>query len=403
MKTLFEHKKIGRVSKALVRHSLRKRKSREFEEARFLIGRMAGRVGLVSNLVLSSVKVVLGLLIHSLALVGDGLNNLSDAAASIMTLIGFRISAKEPDEDHPYGHGRVEYLLSGIVAIFIFYAGFSLLHASVSRLLSRQSEVVMSPAAMIFLALSVLLKLWLWHLYGTLGKAIHSDMLKAASLDSLSDAAAGLCILVALPLSAYLKIQADAWLSIAISLLIVRAGWEVMRNSTDKILGGQPNHALLERIKHFLQDKPGVLGYHDLRIHDYGPGRTYVTVDAEVDGSRNVMDIHDDIEAIEFEAGEKLGVQLSIHIDPVLLHNPRYRGLKAVVEDALRQLSPDYRYHDLLVRNRDAHPNIIFDLLVPADEKRSNHEIADRVAEALTERLPYLRPLIRVERNFLDI
>lgn len=386
----------------LVQFALRKEVKRSFDTARVLILQMSGVLGLILNLILSTVKILAGSLFNSLALIADGVNNLSDALVSLVTIVGIRWSAKAPDKEHPYGHGRIEYLLSAAISFLIFFAGLSVFRAGFEKVRTGAEGDQLSGLVLIFMLLSILVKLWLFFFYRFLGESLRSELLISNSRDSLSDVFASSAILLGLGITALGGPNSDGWLSLAVSLLIFREGWEVLKNTIDKLLGGRPSPQQVVRIREFLNGRPEILGFHDLMIHDYGPGRIFVTVDAVVDGRKDLLTLHREIDQTEEEARDKLKLRLTIHMEPVLEDDPIINGILPVFESKLAELSPAFSYHDFDLMGEDHHI-IRFDLLIPEEEERSDEKLIAQLRQNLEKDLPGYHLDVRIKRNLLGI
>ncbi|MCI6604003.1 MAG: cation diffusion facilitator family transporter [Clostridiales bacterium] len=386
----------------LVQFALRKEVKRSFDTARVLILQMSGVLGLILNLILSTVKILAGSLFNSLALIADGVNNLSDALVSFVTIVGIRWSAKAPDKEHPYGHGRIEYLLSAAISFLIFFAGLSVFRAGFEKVRTGAEGDQLSGLVLIFMLLSILVKLWLFFFYRFLGESLRSELLISNSRDSLSDVFASSAILLGLGITALGGPNSDGWLSLAVSLLIFREGWEVLKNTIDKLLGGRPSPQQVVRIREFLNGRPEILGFHDLMIHDYGPGRIFVTVDAVVDGRKDLLTLHREIDQTEEEARDKLKLRLTIHMEPVLEDDPIINGILPVFESKLAELSPAFSYHDFDLMGEDHHI-IRFDLLIPEEEERSDEKLIAQLRQNLEKDLPGYHLDVRIKRNLLGI
>lgn len=386
----------------LVQFALRKEVKRSFDTARVLILQMSGVLGLVLNLILSTVKILVGSFFNSLALIADGVNNLSDALVSFVTIVGIRWSAKAPDKEHPYGHGRIEYLLSAAISFLIFFAGLSVFRAGFEKVRTGAEGDQLSSLVLIFMLLSILVKLWLFFFYRFLGESLRSELLISNSRDSLSDVFASSAILLGLGITALGGPNSDGWLSLAVSLLIFREGWEVLKNTIDKLLGGRPSPQQVVRIREFLNGRPEILGFHDLMIHDYGPGRIFVTVDAVVDGRKDLLTLHREIDQTEEEARDKLKLRLTIHMEPVLEDDPIINGILPVFESKLAELSPAFSYHDFDLMGEDHHI-IRFDLLIPEEEERSDEKLIAQLRQNLEKDLPGYHLDVRIKRNLLGI
>lgn len=367
------------------------------------IGRLAAFSGLSVNLLLAAGKITGGLLMSSLSVVGDGINNLSDALSNLISLLGFHLASKPPDKEHPYGHARIEYVFSVFLAFIVFYAGMRIFFISAGKVIHPSEIPALSLPLILFLGLSILLKYWLYRHCRALCQVLPSEILKAMAADCLSDILATGAILLSIFLSASLKLNLDAYFGILVGLMIIRTAWGVLRSTVDKIIGGVPSPELLRDMAAFLREKEVVQGFHDLRIYDYGHGQSFASIDIEVDGTQDLIELHDALDAIEREAEERFGLQLTTHMDPIRKDNALRQQLVRVLEEILPEIAENLSYHDLMLLDASKRPNCYLDLLVPANEKQEDEELKEKLRLRLQQKLPNCYPLIRVDRNFLGL
>lgn len=389
-----------RSNVALVRRSLHGLAERRFPLARQCIGLMAVRTGLLLNLSLAVGKILSGLLCASISLLGDGINNLSDGLGSLLTLLAFTIAAKRPDKEHPYGHARIEYLTGTVLALFVVIAAIELGISSLRKLLQGAEMPDPNLISLLFMLLAIAAKLWLSQFYGFLGSTLRADMLVTQSLDARADALSTSVIVIGLVISCLSGLNLDAFLGFGLALYVFKGALDVLRDTIDKILGGLPAPAFVEHIESFLESRPEILSYHDLQIHDYGPGRVFVTVDAEVNGAEDVITLHDAIDRSEREGEKALAAHFTIHMDPRHPRTAQEAAAEASLKEILQKLATGLSYHDLMFRAPEENPNMEVDVLVPLTEARSDEELQAAIERALVAKDPKLHPLVHAERNF---
>lgn len=338
----------------------------EDPEVRVHYGMLTGCLGIALNLLLFLVKLPCGLISGSIALVSDAFNNLSDTGSSLITLIGMRMARKRPDKEHPFGHGRIEYISALLIAMMIFIVGIELFRESYRKLF--ETEIVSPhPIVYILLGLALLVKLWMFIYNRALGHRIHSTVLIAAGIDSLNDVYATAALLIALLIAPHTRFPVDAALGIAVSLMILFSGFKIAKDTVDLLLGGRPDPELVKKLSDMVQDSEGILGIHDLVIHDYGPGRMMASVHAEVPDSESVGLIHRQIDDAERHVLDVLDVPIVIHMDPVPIGDKRAEKIRRQVERELLAMPMTLNMHDFRVQDEADHVRLIFDLEVPIE------------------------------------
>lgn len=287
-------------------------------ENRIQSGYQAGITGVIVNICLFSAKLVIGIFVNSIAIIADAINNLSDVAASAVTLFGFKVSSKPADEEHPFGHGRIEYITSLVVSILVLLVGVEFVKTSYERIVHPE-PVKFSVAPFIILILSILVKIALSIYYNYIGRKINSDTLKATSIDSLSDVFTSSVVLISFILIKFTRIPLDGYIGLTVSLIIIYAGINLIRSTINPLIGSAPDHDLVQSLCQRLLQYPNILGVHDLLVHNYGPGRTIASIHAEVPSNLSLIEVHDIIDQAEREISSELGIHLVIHMDPVLM------------------------------------------------------------------------------------
>lgn len=368
-------------------------------DTRAAYGKLAGASGLVANLLLFAAKVVAGILTGSLSVVADAFNNLSDAGSSIVTLVGFRLSAAPPDKEHPFGHGRMEYLSTLLVAALIIYAGVELASASIGKIV-EPTVPSFSPISVAILVVSVGVKLWMALFYRHIGRLIHSDTLKAAMTDSRNDVICTLIVLVGLIVGAVWNIAVDGYIGMVIALFVIWSGIDVVRQTVSSLIGQAPDPELVQGIKDTVLSFDGVVGIHDMIIHNYGPGRCIVSLHAEVPCREDIMKSHEIIDSIERLLMEKYRVVSCIHMDPVDTDDERIGDLRAMAEAVLADIDEHLQLHDFRVVFGEEHTNLIFDVAVPL-----GHEVPKGLADEMQRRVHELDEtlctVITVEHSYI--
>lgn len=347
-------------------------------------GKLGGTVGIVCNILLCLVKIVMGVTTGSISVIADGLNNLSDMGSSVITTIGFKLAGKPADKDHPFGHGRIEYMSAFIVAVLILIVGFELLTSSFSAIIKGEEAPVYTTASMIILGVSVVIKLWMFFFNRKLGRKIDSAVLTATAQDSVNDAVTTLFILIAAVISTLftLPFNLDAFLALGVSLFILWSGFSTARDTLDEILGKPPEPEVIDQIRREILSFDEFVGIHDLIVHNYGPGRQFASVHVEVPQDIDIVFCHEQIDICEKLVSERTGVQLVIHMDPIDVNNETVTSTKITMANAIKDIDERLTLHDFrMTPNSSQKTNLIFDVVVPNDLKISNAELNHRICE----------------------
>lgn len=343
-------------------------------QQRTRIGKMTSMVGFSVNLFLFLVKLLVGIWSASLAIMGDSVNNLTDSASSLISLLSFRISAKPADDEHPFGHARAEYLMSSIVAVIVMGIGLSLLKESIFRILNP-SDVNFTVVSFGILLFSILVKLWMSSFYSFVGDLIHSSMLRAMALDSRADVLSTTVVAIGFISSLWLPLSLDGILGCGVALFILYSGFSILRETIDRILGVGSNSLEGRDISSFLLSYEGVYSIHDLIVHDYGPGNVFASVHVEMDARKDMLENHALIEKMESEAVTKLGIQLIIHMDLLFVDDEESRIMRSDAEIAIRRVDERLSLHDFRKVKSNQFQNLIFDVDVPVECTLSNEEL----------------------------
>ena len=347
-------------------------------------GVLSEAVGIGLNILLFFGKWLAGTISGSIAITADAFNNLSDAGSSIITLIGFRLSGQEPDPEHPFGHGRMEYISGLLVSVAILVMGFELIGSSIGKL--RSPEPIESSALVFgILIASILVKLYMFFYNHSLSKKIESAAMKATSVDSLSDTVATTLVLIATLISKYTGLLLDGWFGILVGLFILYTGGSTLKETIDLLLGQPPKQEFIDEVKEIVLGHSMVHGVHDLIVHDYGPGRVMISLHAEVDVNGNIQDIHEQIDHIEHELQEKLHCSATIHMDPIVTDDKEVLAMKAKVEEMVHFLDESFSMHDFRMVKGSTRTNLIFDVEVPRKTSYTDNEIVNWLKERIHE------------------
>ena len=355
-------------------------KERGDKETRLRLGTLGGTVGIIVNALLALSKAVAGLLFGSIALVADAANNITDAAGGVITLFGFKLSAKKPDSDHPYGHGRMEYISALVMAFVVLLLGLSLLKSSFKQILSPEPLTV-SVLGIGVMVMGILAKLWLSLFYKKLQKITGSATFGATSADSRNDVISTAAVLASTVFYAFSSVNIDGYVGLVVSLFILISAVGLIKETLDPLLGKPPEKELVQEIYSRTLGYEGVLGVHDLVVHDYGPGRMFVTLHVEVSANGDIMASHDLIDNIERDFKTEMGLETVIHLDPIITDDPVVSECKSATVKALRELDPQYTLHDFRAVVGPTHTNLIFDLVIPFECKFSEDAIRTLVEE----------------------
>lgn len=360
------------------------------------VGALAGAVGIGCNILLACIKLAAGILSGSVAIVGDGINNLTDSASSVVTLLGFRMAQRPADKEHPYGHGRYEYVSGVAVAALVMLAGAELVKSSVEKILHPES-VPFTPLTLGILLFSIALKLWMAGFNRKLGRRISSKTLEATALDSRNDVIATTAVLICFLVDALFHIHLDGFAGLGVAAFVLWSGIQLCKETISPLLGMEADAETVRQLETLVLSHRRVLGIHDLLIHDYGPGRCFATVHAEMDASETPLEAHDQLDHIEQEALRRLGIHLVIHYDPV--DRKDWEQYRILAEESLRELARDASIHDLRVVTYHWQETLTFDIALPYDFPMTDQEITDAMQHRLTATGCPLPVKINVDRQ----
>lgn len=366
-------------------------------------GMLSGILGIICNILLFAVKITVGIIINSVAVISDAFNNLSDMTSTVISILGIRLSSKKPDKDHPYGHGRFEYISALIVSFLIMLVGFELIKSSVTSIFNPAEESSFSILSVVFLCLSIPVKFFMYGFNSFLGKKINSTVLLATAADSLNDCIATGAVIVSAVVDGLglLPFRIDGYVGAIVSLLIMKAGFDVAKNTSDRLLGQAPDEELLRKIKETVLSAPEIVDIHDLIAHDYGPGRCFASIHAEVSSDSDFVAAHEAIDAVEKEVYNNLGCSLTIHLDPIETNCHEIDEIKNCIIRSLYKNNVAWRFHDVRITRGEKNVNVIFDVVVPYDvENEQCESIIKKLSEDIKNINPIYNCVIQIDRSF---
>lgn len=370
------------------------------EKVRERYGVLAGTLGVICNLLLFAVKLPIGMLTGSMAITSDAFNNISDMGSSLVAVIGARLSGRKPDREHPFGHGRIEYISSLIISFIIMLVGLELFQGSLDKILHPE-QVMMNPVMLGILALSMLVKVWMFSYNRYIGKKISSQVMRATAQDSLNDVAATGAVVLSSILAPHLPFSVDGVVGLAMSLMILYSGFGIARDTINLLLGSKADPVLVKKIADRVMQGQGIVGVHDLIVHDYGPGRTMASVHAEVPDNTNIVQIHEVIDELEHCIFQELGVEIVIHCDPISVNNERAARLMAQVKQVVSQVNPAFHIHDFRLTDGENRINLIFDMVVPCELSGDERVSAvEQVSRAMSELDARYRCVIQIDNEY---
>ncbi len=372
------------MTELLLRLFVKDRQDLQNSKTRTAVGSLSGIVGIVCNLLLFTLKLLVGTLAASVSITADAMNNLSDATSSIVTLLGFKLAEKPADEDHPYGHARFEYLSGLAVAVLIIVIGFELAKSSLDKILNPTAVEFGFVTCAVLLG-SIAVKLWLSVFNGKLAKMIRSNTLEATAADSRNDCISTLAVLVAALIESITSWKIDGWMGMAVALFILYSGWNLAKETISPLLGEAASQELKEQIVGFVGDHPKVLGYHDLMVHDYGPGQRFASLHVEMDKDEDSMVCHEIIDDLERECFRQYGVQLVIHYDPVVTNDPKLERMRTLITAILKVKDERLSIHDFRMVPGSGHTNLIFDVAFPMELRGQEKSIQAALETALND------------------
>ena len=382
----------------ILRIFVRNHKNTEDPAVRDKCGRVAGAVGIVTNFLLFLMKIIVGTVFHSVSVTADAVNNLTDSGSSVVTLIGFKMASKPADEKHPFGHARIEYLSGVIVSFIVIFLGLQLGMSSIEKILTPE-ENALTPVALVVLVISILAKLWQCLFYRKVGRMIKSESVEATSKDSRNDVIATSVVLLGAVITMLTGVNLDGYMGAAVALFIVFSGVQLTISTADPLLGQAPEGELVQTITEKMLSYPGIIGMHDLAVHNYGVGRCFASAHCEVDAKNDILVSHDLIDNIERDFSRDLGIHMVIHLDPVIVGDARTDALHCKVQSLVTALYPTVTIHDFRVIWDVTHSNIVFDAAVPFAVKDSDAVITQKLEAEIQKLDPDYRTVVTIDRR----
>ena len=358
----------------LVRRFIKNYQDTKDANVRTNVGKLSGIVGIFSNLFLFVIKFVIGTIVHSVSIQADGVNNLTDAGSNIISILSFHLANKPADKDHPFGHERTETIASLFVGILILVLGFETAKESISKVI-HPGSIDFRIASVIILLISIIVKFWMYAYNKKLSKTYNSSLLEATALDSISDVCGTTAVLVSTLLSPVLHFNLDGYMGIVVSGIILYGAYGLLRDMINSLIGEAPDPELVHNIVDRIMAHPAILGVHDMMLHNYGPNKIFASAHVEVDSSKDIFETHDHIDNIEREVKENMNIDLVLHMDPVKVNDPETELYRAKVVEAIHQIDPKWGFHDFRIVSGPTHVNLVFDLVIPFEEKYSQEEI----------------------------
>ena len=368
-------------------------------------GYLGGIVGIILNLILFATKLIIGIISNSIALTADAFNNLSDVASSIITILGFKLASKPPDKEHPFGHGRLEYISGLIVSFMVILVGFEFIKTSFNKII-HPSNVIFNLVPFILILVTVGLKFWMSKFNKTIGKAIKSSALEAASTDALSDVVSSGCVALSLLLSIWISLPIDGYIGILVSLIIIYAGFTLIKKTMNPLLGEAPDKELVKGLKEKLLSFDYITGCHDLVIHNYGPGRCMASIHAEVPCDISIVKIHEIIDRAEKEISEEFSLYLVIHMDPINTTDEDVKNSRLELLGILKSFSIIKSIHDFRIVGEGDHKNLIFDVVIDFNPKFSQGDelkLEDDINQKLKKSYPFYNAVMTIDRDYIGV
>lgn len=360
----------------LVRRFIKNYQDTKNANVRTSVGKLSGIVGILNNLFLFVIKFLIGTIVHSVSIQADGVNNLTDAGSNIISILSFHLSNKPADKDHPFGHERTETIASLFVGILILVLGFETAKESISKVI-HPGSIDFRIASVIILLISIMVKFWMYAYNKKLSKTYDSSLLEATALDSISDVCGTTAVLVSTLLSPVLHFNLDGYMGIVVSGIILYGAYGLLRDMINSLIGEAPDPELVHNIVDMIMAHPVILGVHDMMLHNYGPNKIFASAHVEVDSSKDIFETHDHIDNIEREVKKNMNIDLVLHMDPVKVNDPETDLYRAKVVEAIHQIDPKWRFHDFRIVSGPTHANLVFDLVIPFEEKYTQEEIEE--------------------------
>jgi len=380
-------KSVNKMIKWLVRSFIKNYDQVRDPMVREHYGSLSSYIGMICNLSLFGIKFTMGIISNSIAITSDAFNNLSDLTSNFVGLLGYKLAAKPADEDHPFGHGRIEYLVSMFIALAILYVGVQLMISSYQRVINPQ-PLTFSWIVVGALLISILVKLMMYKLNMEFAQRITSDALSATAKDSISDVFATSVTLVALCISPFTKLPFDGVMGMLVAVMILYSGYGIIKGTLDTVIGKKVEPSTIQEILDIIYQQECVIGVHDMMVHNYGPGRMFASVHCEIAASSDILVAHDQIDNIERMVFEKLMIKLVVHMDPIETDNHKLNEMKDFINEILKKIDSQLSYHDLRMVNGETHTNLIFDVVVPYSLKTPMKTLKQQIDDLIHQAHP---------------
>ena len=369
-------------------------------KVRIKYGTLSSVTGIVVNFILSVTKVAIGIISNSMSIISDGLNNITDAGSSVITMIGFKMSQKKVDDDHPWGHGRMEYIAAFIVDMLIILVGIELFQSSIDKIINPVMPDI-STITITILVIAIIAKLWLFFFYKKIAKIINSEAIKGNAYDSISDVISTFVVLLSAIVAKFANISIDGYVSILVSIFILFTGFKALKETVDILLGARPDPELVKGIEEFTKKYDMIVGIHDMMIHDYGPGRKIVSFHAEVPANSDICMAHDIIDQMEQDIYEEFNCITTIHMDPIEVDDEEINKMREITEKIVKEINENYSIHDFRMTNGGGRINLIFDLVIPREEKVDSDKLKVQVQQKIHSENPKYYAVPKVECSYV--
>ena len=377
-----------------------KDKNTENPDTRAKYGMLSSTTGIIVNILLSAIKLIIGIFANSISIISDALNNVTDAGSSIVTMIGFKMSQKKIDRDHPWGHGRMEYITAFIVDVLIVLVGLELFRSSFDKIISPELPDI-NNITIIILVIAVLTKLWLFVFYNKIAKIINSAAIKGNAYDSISDSVSTFVVLLSAIIAKIYGISIDGYASILVAIFILFTGFKALKETIDLLLGMKPEKEFVEKLEEFTKNYEMISGIHDIMVHDYGPGRKIISFHAEVPANCDICKAHDVIDQMEQDIYDEFNCITTIHMDPIVTDDEEINEMRKKTEEIVKEINTEFSIHDFRMTDGGDRINLIFDLVIPSDSKINHDELKNIVQEKIHSVNDKYYAVPKVENSFV--
>ena len=388
------------MTNLLIKLFIKDKENVENQEVRGKYAMLSSITGIVVNVLLSAFKLVMGIITGSMSIISDALNNVTDAGSSIVTMVGFKMSQKKIDTDHPWGHGRMEYITAFFVDILILLVGFELLQSSIEKIIHPELPAI-SNITIILLVVAILAKLWLFVFYKKIAKTINSAAIKGTAYDSISDSVSTLAVLISAIVAKFAGISIDGYVSLLVSIFILITGLKAIKEIIDILLGQKPDPEYVKSIEEFASKYDTIQGIHDIMVHDYGPGRKIISFHAEVPANSDICRAHDIIDQMEQDIYDKFGCITTVHMDPIVVDNKEINTMRKMAEDIVKEKNDKFSIHDFRMTDGGERINLIFDLVIPPEENANSEKIISELQNQIHNKDPKYHAVIKVENSYV--